>query len=67
MKIITDGTEQLIDLLENDTPLQLSTLRRFDMKSCLLDRVTKLAKFQLGPIKVTMKVDQQHNNTNIAC
>jgi len=25
MKVITDGTEQLINLLENDTPLQLPT------------------------------------------
>ena len=26
MKVISDGTEQLIDLLANDTPLQLPTL-----------------------------------------
>ena len=27
MKVITDGTEQWIDLLANDTPLQLPTFR----------------------------------------
>ena len=27
MKVITDGTEQLIDLLANDKPLQLPTFR----------------------------------------
>ena len=27
MKVITDGTEQLINLLANDTPLQLPTFR----------------------------------------
>ena len=43
--------------------IRLSSSRRFDMKSCLLHRVTKLAKLQLGPITV-MKVVQQHNNTN---
>jgi len=26
MKVITDGTEQLINLLANDTPLQLPTI-----------------------------------------
>ena len=59
MKVITDGTEQLINLLANDTPLQLPTFRH----EVLLHRVTKMAKLQLGPIKV-MKVVQQHNNTN---
>jgi len=43
--------------------IRLSSSRRFDMKSCLLHRVTKLAKLQLGPITV-MKVVQQHNNSN---
>ena len=58
IKVITDGTEQLIDLLaKNDTPLQLPS-QRFDMKSCLLHRVTKLAKLQIGSIKVTMNVAQ---------
>ena len=38
--------------------IRLSSSRRFDMKSCLLHRVTKLAKLQLGPIKVMMKVVQ---------
>ena len=61
MKLITDGTEQLINLLAND--IRLSSSRCFDMKSCLLHRVTKLAKLQLGPITV-MKVVQQDNNTN---
>ena len=42
--------------------VRLSSSRRFDMQSCLLHRVTKLAKVQLGPITV-MKVVQQHNNT----
>ena len=60
-KVITDGTEQLINLLANDTPLQLPTFRHVVMPS--LQRVSKLAKLQLGPIKV-MKVVQQHNNTN---
>ena len=43
--------------------IRLSSSRRFDMKSCLLHRVTKVAKLQLGPITV-MKVVRQHNNTN---
>ena len=33
MKVITDGTEQLINLLENDTPLQLPTFRHEVMPS----------------------------------
>ena len=60
MKVITDGAEQFINLLAK---IHLSSSRTLDMKSCLLHRVTKLAKLQLGPIKV-MKVVQQHNNTN---
>ena len=60
MKVITDGTEQLINLLANDTPLQLPTFRHEVMPS---HRVTKLAKLQLGSITV-MKVVQQHNTTN---
>ena len=31
MKVITDGTEQLVDLLANDTPLQLPTLFRHEV------------------------------------
>ena len=38
--------------------IHLSSSGRFDMKSCLLHRVTKLVKLQLGPIKLTMKVVQ---------
>ena len=33
MKVITDGTEQLINLLANDTPLQLPTFRHAVMPS----------------------------------
>ena len=33
MKVITDGTEQLINLLANDTPLQLPTFRHEVMPS----------------------------------
>ena len=33
MKVITDGTEQLINLLANDTPLQLPTFRHVVMPS----------------------------------
>ena len=33
MKVITDGTEQLIDLLANDTPLQLPMFRHEVMPS----------------------------------
>ena len=33
MKVITDGTEQLINLLANDTPRQLPTFRHEVMPS----------------------------------
>ena len=33
MKVITDGTEQVINLLANDTPLQLLTFRHEVMPS----------------------------------
>ena len=33
MKVITDGAEQLINLLENDTPLQLPAFRHEVMPS----------------------------------
>ena len=33
MKVITDGTEQLINLLANETPLQLPTFRHEVMPS----------------------------------
>ena len=33
MKVITDGTEQLFDLLANDTPLQLQTFPHAVMPS----------------------------------
>jgi len=36
MKVITDGTEQLIDLLANDTPLQLPSSWRFDNSESIL-------------------------------
>ena len=38
MKVITDGTEQLIDLLANEM-IRLSSSTRFDMNSCLLHKV----------------------------
>ena len=44
MKVITDGTKQLVDLLATEM-IRLSSSRPFDMNSCLLHRVvTKLAK-----------------------
>ena len=41
--------------------IRLSSSRRFDMKSCLLHRVTKLAKLQPGPITVIDEIaEEQH-------
>ena len=56
MKVITDGTEQLVDILANDTP-------SWPNSNKLANRVAKLAKLQPGPIKVIMKevhTAQQH-------
>ena len=62
MKVITDGgTEQLINLLANDTRIQLPTFRHEVMPSSQSHQVGQTPT--IGPITV-MKVVQQHNNTN---
>jgi len=70
MKVITDGTEQLIDLLANDTPLQLPTFRHEVMPSSQSHQVGQTStrphqgNDEGGPASTTTPIADETKNGN---